>query len=65
MGETSTGRDENNDKTLVARQGFEALMNDDDHIVGGDEATRQQVAYEGATSETVKAASHAERTRPG
>ena len=40
-------------------------MNDDDHIVGGDEATRQQVAYEGATSETVKAASHAELTLPG
>jgi short-subunit dehydrogenase len=64
MGNTNIGRMKKNDKTLVAKQGFEALMNDVDHVVGGDEATRQRVIENRTTPETVKAARHAESTRP-
>lgn len=64
MGNTNIGRMKKNDKTLVAKQGFEALMNDVDHVVGGDEATKQQVIENRTTPETVKAARHAESTRP-
>ncbi|NTF10475.1 SDR family NAD(P)-dependent oxidoreductase [Agrobacterium rubi] len=64
MGNTNIGRMKKNDKTLVAKQGFEALMNDVDHVVGGDEATKQRVMENRTTPETVKAARHAENTRP-
>ncbi|NTE89782.1 SDR family NAD(P)-dependent oxidoreductase [Agrobacterium rubi] len=64
MGNTNIGRMKKNDKTLVAKQGFEALMNDVDHVVGGDEATKQRVIENRTTPETVKAARHAENTRP-
>jgi short-subunit dehydrogenase len=53
-----------NDKTVVAQQGFEALMNGDDHIVGGDDETKQTAIDNRTTPETVKAARHAEGTRP-
>lgn len=53
-----------NDKTLVARQGFDALMHDVDHVVGGDEATKAEAVANRTTPETVKAARMAERTRP-
>jgi uncharacterized protein len=42
MGNTLIGQAKKNDKTLVAQQGFEALMNDEDHVVGGDERTKQE-----------------------
>ncbi|MEU2198967.1 SDR family NAD(P)-dependent oxidoreductase [Isoptericola sp. NPDC019482] len=53
-----------NDKTLVARQGFAALMDGADHVVGGDEETQRQVEENRTTPETVKAARQAELTRP-
>lgn len=52
-----------NDKTLVARQGYEALMKDLDHVVGGDDATRRMVEENRLTPEPVKAARHARLTR--
>jgi len=52
-----------NDKIEVARQGFEALMNDVDHVVGGDEETKQRVVENRRTPEPVKARRHAELTR--
>jgi hypothetical protein len=64
MGQTNIGRGAKNDKTLVARQGYEALMRGDDHVVGGDEATQQIVVDNRTTSEPVKAARQAEGTRP-
>jgi hypothetical protein len=39
-------------------------MNGDDHVVGGDEATKQSVVDNRTTPEPVKAARQAERTRP-
>lgn len=60
MASTPIGSGQKNDKTLVARQGFEALMNDEDHVVGGDEATKQQAIANRTTPEPVKAARHAE-----
>lgn len=53
-----------NDKTDVARQGVEALMNGEDHVVGGDETTRQVVIDNRTIPEAAKAARHAEGTRP-
>lgn len=64
MAKTRIGLSQKNDKTLVARQGFEALMNDIDHVVGGDEETRKAVIDNRTTPETVKAARHAELTHP-
>jgi uncharacterized protein len=65
MGDTQYGDNTwKNDRTLVARQGIDALFAGDDQVVGGDEATQQQAADNRATPETVKAARHAEGARP-
>lgn len=65
MGNTKFGDNSwKNDKTDVARQGFEALMNGDDHVVGGDKKTKQQVIDNQTIPEAEKAARHAEGTRP-
>ena len=39
-------------------------MRGDDHVIGGDEATRAQVRDNMAMSEVDKAAKHAEQARP-
>ncbi|KJL24283.1 3-oxoacyl-[acyl-carrier-protein] reductase FabG [Microbacterium azadirachtae] len=65
MGDTKYGDNSwKNDKTEVARQGFEALMNGEDHVVGGDEATKQVVIDNRTIPEAVKAAHHAKGARP-
>jgi short-subunit dehydrogenase len=64
MGRTNIGLSQKNDKTLVARQGYEALMRGDDHVVGGDEATQQVVIDNRTIPEAVKAARMAELLRP-
>ncbi|MEN0136551.1 MAG: SDR family NAD(P)-dependent oxidoreductase [Rhodococcus sp. (in: high G+C Gram-positive bacteria)] len=64
MGSTTIGSGPKNNKTEVARQGYEALMNGDDHVVGGDAATKQQAIDNRATPESVKAERMAELTRP-
>ncbi len=63
MANSAIGDMKKNDKTLVARQGFEALMNDVDHVVGGDEDTKQQVVKNRTTPEPEKAARHAKMTK--
>lgn len=63
MGTSAIDQGPKNDKTVVARQAFEALMNNDDHVVGGDEATRQMVRDNRVTPEPDKAARHARLTR--
>lgn len=66
MGDTVFGDDSwKNDRTEVARQGVEALLAGDDHVVGGDEATRQQVVDNRTSSEPEKAARQGELARPG
>ncbi|GAA4916440.1 short-subunit dehydrogenase [Actinomycetospora succinea] len=65
MGDTVYGDNSwKNDRTLVARQGIDALFAGEDHVVGGDDATQQQAVDNRATPEPVKAARHAEGTRP-
>lgn len=65
MGNTKFGDNSwKNDKTLVARQGYEALMGGEDHVVGGDEATKQMVLDNRTTPEPVKAARQGEQARP-
>lgn len=59
MASSVIGKAPKNDKTEVARQGFEALMNDVDHVIGGDAATKQHVVDNRNLPETVKAARHA------
>ena len=39
-------------------------MNGDDHVVGGDEATKRRAIDNRTTPEPVKAARQAERTQP-
>jgi short-subunit dehydrogenase len=65
MGNTKFGDNSwKNDKTEVARQGFEALINGDDHVVGGDAKTKQVVIDNQTIPEAEKAAKQAELTRP-
>jgi uncharacterized protein len=65
MGDTGFGKAEKNDKTLVAKQGVDALMNDIDHVVGGDEETKKQAqANRSAIPEPEKAAKQAKLARP-
>ncbi|MBN8236366.1 SDR family NAD(P)-dependent oxidoreductase [Halobacillus kuroshimensis] len=58
--------DENNknDKELVAKQGYEALKNKVDQVVGGDEATKKEAEENKRTAEDVLAAKHAEKAKP-
>ncbi|MFP7477974.1 SDR family NAD(P)-dependent oxidoreductase [Terribacillus saccharophilus] len=63
MDSSKIGSSKKNDKALVAKQGYEALMNDEDHVVGGDEKTKQQAEDNRTTPEPVKAANHAEKAR--
>ena len=66
MGDTVFGDDSwKNDRTEVARQGIEALLAGEDHVVGGDEATKQQVVDNRTTPEPEKAARQGELARPG
>lgn len=65
MGNTTFGDNSwKNDKSLVARQGYEALMRGDDHVVGGDEETQQMAVDNRTTPEPVKAARQGEAARP-
>ena len=65
MGNTAFGDNSwKNDKALVARQGFEALMRGDDHVVGGDEATKRAAIDNRTTPEPVKAERMSELARP-
>ncbi|WEJ08735.1 SDR family NAD(P)-dependent oxidoreductase [Sinorhizobium prairiense] len=65
MADTPIGKAMKNDRELVAKQGFDALMNDIDHVVGGDDATKQVVIENRKLPETVKAARHAAIARIG
>jgi short-subunit dehydrogenase len=65
MGDTVFGDNSwKNDRTEVARQGIEALFAGDDHVVGGDDATRQQVVDNRNSSEPEKAARQGALARP-
>lgn len=63
MDSSQIGSSKKNDKALVAKQGFEALMNNEDHVVGGDAETKQLAIDNRITPEPVKAARHAKQAR--
>jgi short-subunit dehydrogenase len=63
MAETAIGKAAKNNRHIVAKQGFEALMNDEDHVVGGSEATKQRAVENRTLPEPVKAARHAAMAR--
>lgn len=63
MGSSLIGQSKKNDKVEVARQGIEALLNDIDHVVGGDEDTKRIAEENKTTPEVVKAAKHAKNAR--
>ena len=65
MGNSVIGRGHKNDKVEVARQGFEALMNDVDHVVGGDRATKEQALQNRTMPYEVMARRHAEIAKIG
>ncbi len=64
MGNTAIGQAPKNDKRLVARQGYDALMQDVDHVIGGDAFTLNRALENRSLPEPVKAARHAESARP-
>lgn len=65
MGDTTFGDNSwKNDRTEVAHQGIEALLADDDHVVGGDEATKQRVREHRSMTEPEKAARQGALARP-
>lgn len=49
---------------VVARQGLDALFADEDHIVGGDQATKDEAALNRTLSDPVKAEKFAQSSRP-
>jgi short-subunit dehydrogenase len=65
MGDTKIGRMPKYDSALVAEEGLNALMDDEDHVIAADEATKQLVVDNRARSEPTKAAWMAKLTRPG
>lgn len=65
MGDTKFGsNDWKNDPALVARQGLDALFAGLDHVVGGDQATKDDAARNRTLSDPEKAAAFAEASRP-
>lgn len=66
MGDTKFGDNSwKNDKAVVAQQGYDALISGVDHVVGGDDATKQEAVDNRTTPEPEKAAKMAEQARPG
>lgn len=65
MQDTKFGsNDWKNDPAEVAEQGLEALFADQDHVVGGNQATKDEAALNRTLSDPVKAAKFAKDSRP-
>lgn len=65
MGNTKFGSNEwKNDPALVAEQGLDALFAGEDHVIGGDQATKDDAALNRTLSDPVKAAKFAQASRP-
>jgi short-subunit dehydrogenase len=61
---TAIGREQKFPKEEVARLGYEGLMAGDDMVAGGGDDVREAIERNRTTPEPVKAAAHAQRTRP-
>jgi short-subunit dehydrogenase len=64
MGNPDIGRIKTNDRVLVAKQGYEAMMKGRDHVVGGDWATKRAGFLNRFLTETYKAARQGKAAKP-
>ncbi|MDP9907267.1 SDR family NAD(P)-dependent oxidoreductase [Arthrobacter bambusae] len=64
MGNTDIGRMKKNDRVMVAKQGYEAMMKGKDQVVGGDWATKRAGFLNRFLTETYKAARQGRAARP-
>jgi short-subunit dehydrogenase len=65
MDDTKVGQAEKADPAQVARQGFEALMKGDQHVIAGPLKTKLQGLSNELLPERVKAAAHRMQSEPG
>jgi short-subunit dehydrogenase len=65
MQDTKVGADKKDDPAQVARQGFEALMKGDDHVVAGSLKNKVQAVAGKAMPDTTKAQMHRKMAEPG
>jgi short-subunit dehydrogenase len=65
MLDTKVGQAEKDDPALVARRGFEAMMDGKDSVLGGSFSSRMQGLANEILPETMKAAQVAKTTKPG
>ena len=65
MQDTKVGASEKDDPAQVARQGFEALMNGDERVVGGGLQTKAQAVANKVLPDAVKAGMHRRMAEPG
>jgi short-subunit dehydrogenase len=65
MQDTKVGANDKDDPAQVARQGFEALMNGDDHVVAGSMKNKVQAVAAKALPDTAKAEMHRKMAEPG
>jgi short-subunit dehydrogenase len=65
MQDTKVGADKKDDPAQVARQGFEALMKGDDHVVAGSLKNKVQAVAGKAMPDTAKAEMHRKMAEPG
>lgn len=63
--DTKVGQDEKDDPALVARQGFEAMMDGKDSVLAGSVKSRMGGMMNEVLPETVKAAQAGKTTKPG
>jgi short-subunit dehydrogenase len=65
MEDTKVGADEKDDAAEVARQGFEALMDGKEKVVGGSLKNKLQTAVAGVIPDSMKAEMHRKMAEPG
>ena len=65
MDDTKVGESPKADPALVAKQGFDALMAGEDHVVGGPLKTKLQSVVAEILPETLKAEQHRQMAEPG
>ncbi len=65
MEDTKVGQGKKDDPAEVARQGFEALMSGDDHVVGGSFMNKVQAVAANMLPDPALAAMHRKQAEPG
>lgn len=65
MDDTKAGSGKKDDPAEVAKQGFEALMSGDDHVVAGSLKNKVQATMSNVLPPTAKAAQHRKLSEPG